>query len=427
MDRFDPFLSVAVALGSGLLIGLERERSAVGAEGEPREISAGARTHALVALIGALSVILGKDIGEWLVAIPLVGLIAFLSITYADDVKKGKDRGLTSELAILMTFILGALSTSPVLGESPHRLVAVSGLAVAITTLLSLKGYTHGLARKVSRADVYSTLKFLIAAIIVLPLLPNKTYGPLDTLNPFQTGTMIILIAGIGFVGYLAVRLLGPGRGLGVTGLVGGLVSSTAVTLSMAARAKKDAGVAGSCALAVLMASTVMYGRVLVEVAVVHRPLVVPLLLPLGAMLLGGAGVGGLLYYRSRGVKAEAQELDVSNPFELSSAVKFGLLYAFVKLGSKAANVYLGPEGAYLAGALAGLTDVDAITLTMADLVRTGLDPAIAVRTIVLAVVSNTIVKGSMAAALGGWLFARFILLGFAISLVLGAAVAFLG
>jgi uncharacterized membrane protein (DUF4010 family) len=189
----------------------------------------------------------------------------------------------------------------------------------------------------------------------------------------------------------------------------------------MAARAKKDPEVALPCTVAVLLASSVMYGRILVEVAVVHRPLVAPLLLPMAAMLVSGLAVAAFLFRKSRNVEARADQLTVSNPFELGSAVKFGLLFAAVLLASKAASHYFGAAGAYLAGALAGLTDVDAITLSMADLARGGMEPVVAVRTIFIAAVSNTLVKLGMAIVLGGAAFARAMVPGLAIVLASGA------
>jgi uncharacterized membrane protein (DUF4010 family) len=424
VDSFEPFISLAVALGVGLLIGLERERSAPSTEDEPAR-AAGARTHGLVSLSAALSMLVAAEIGAWFVAIPFLALLVLVGIAYADDVRHGRDRGLTSESALILTFILGALATSTILNDTSRRLIAVSAIAVVTTTLLSLKGFTQSFAKKISREDLYGTLKFLIALVIVLPLLPDRAFGPFEALNAFHIGTMILLIAALGFVGYVAVRVLGPGKGLGVTGLIGGMVSSTAVTLSMAARAKNDPEVALPCTVAVLLASSVMYARILVEVAVVHRPLVAPLLIPMAAMLVSGLAVAAFLYRKSRAVEARAEQLSVSNPFELGSAVKFGLLFAVVLLASKAASHYFGAAGAYLAGALAGLTDVDAITLSMADLARGGMEPVVAVRTIFIAAVSNTLVKLGMAIVLGGAAFARAMAPGLAIVLAAGAVALF--
>ena len=228
------------------------------------------------------------------------------------------------------------------------------------------------MAEKARKDDVYATLKFLIVAVVVLPLLPNQTFGPLDVLNPFKVGLMVVLIAGIDFVGYVAVRVLGPGRGLGLTGIVGGLASSTAVTLSVSGRAKEEPALAPSCALAAITASTIMVPRVLLEVAVVHRPLVQDLAKPLAAMTLGGVVAVWIFYRRSRSATGRSADLKLQNPFELTSALKWGLVFVVVLFAAKLLQSLFGESGVYLAGLVAGASDVDAITLSMASLTKSG-------------------------------------------------------
>jgi hypothetical protein len=232
---------------------------------------------------------------------------------------------------------------------------------------------------------------------------------------------MVALIAAIDFVGYVAVRALGAGRGLGLTGLVGGLASSTAVTLSMSNRAKESKELATSCALAVLTASTMMFPRVLFEVAVVHRPLLAELWIPLAAMTAGGIAVLWHFYRRSRGKKSTNSELVLQNPFELSSALKWGFVFVVVLLAAQLLTHYFGRGGTYLAGFLAGTTDVDAITLSIANLAKSGgVEPAVAVTTIIIGTASNTIVKAGMATAIAGWHFGKLVVGGFAVILACG-------
>jgi uncharacterized membrane protein (DUF4010 family) len=219
---------------------------------------------------------------------------------------------------------------------------------------------------------------------------------------------MVVLITGISFVGYVAIRLLGPGRAMGLIGLVGGLVSSTAVTLSSANQARQQTGLHDLLAMAVVLASTIMAVRVAVEVGIIYPPLLRSLALPLAVMSLVGLGWAWFFYWRGQHmVTSGAAEVALTNPVELSAAVKFGLFFAGVLFGAKAANVYLGDKGVYLAGILAGVADVDAITLSMANLVREGLEPATGSTTIILGVASNTVVKSIMALLLGGWWFGR--------------------
>jgi uncharacterized membrane protein (DUF4010 family) len=295
-------------------------------------------------------------------------------------------------------------------------------VAVVATFLLSAKPTTHRLARTLSREDVASTLKFLIVAVVVLPLLPDRTFGPLDVLNPFDVGRLIVLISALSFVGYVGIRLLGPERGLGLTGVVGGLVSSTAVTLSMAGRARERAELGVPAAMAVVLASTIMFVRVYAIVAVVNPALAPRVAFPMAAATVAGLAASLWLWLRSRRAGAGGTPVAFKNPFELSQALKFALLFAVVLLGTKAAAIHLGTAGTYAAGVLAGSTDVDAITLSMARLAGGQVAAQVAATTIFLGVASNTVVKAVMAAVIGGWAFGRRVAWALLAMLVAGSA-----
>ncbi|HTN51491.1 MAG TPA: MgtC/SapB family protein [Anaeromyxobacter sp.] len=420
MTPLEPFVSLGLAGAAGLLIGLERERSAPEVRREGSFLG-GARTHPLLALAGGVATLAARQVGAVAVAVPFLGLVALLVIGYAGDVVRDRTRGITSEAAFLLSFLLGVLSATEGLIEPlSAKIFVVSAVAVLATFLLSAKPMLHPLVRRVSPEDALATLEFLIVAVVVLPLLPDRTYGPLDVLNPFQIGAMVVLISALSFCGFAAMRLLGPERGMGLTGLVGGLASSTAVTLAMSGRAREHPALSDSFALAVMLASTVMFLRVLVIVALVNPGLAGPLLLP----LLAGAGAAGLasllLWRRSRRPAREAGPVEVTNPFELGKALRFALLFAVVLLGATAATRYLGTAGTYAAGLLAGTTDVDAITLSMAKLGGTAVDARVAVTTVFLGVASNTLVKGGMAGVVGGWAFGRRVLAAQVASLLAG-------
>lgn len=426
MDTYEPFLSLGLALAAGFLIGQEREYSAP-ERGEGREsFLGGSRTYPLVSLAGAASVLVARQFGPWLMLLALAALGALLVVSYAGDVRQGRSHGLTSEVALLLSFLLGALAlTQGVLEPTRVKVLVVAGLTVVATTLLSMKPALHAFLGRLQRRDVSAGVQLLFAAVVVVPLLPDATYGPLAVLNPRQLGWLTLLIAGIGFAGYVAIQALGSRRGLVVTGLIGGLVSSTAVTLSFAGRARgASRELRQGCALAVMLASSLMFVRVVVEVAVVNPALVRFVAVPMGAMAGGLLLASALLYRQAREAREEGAEVKVefSNPFALGSALKFTLLFALVLLGARAATEFLGRGGAYLAGLLAGLTDVDAITLSMANLARTGTLPEeVAVTTIFLGTASNTLTKGVMAAVVGGWSFGRWLLLVFAATLAVGA------
>lgn len=412
MTRYEPFLSLGLAASAGLLIGLERERSA---PTDPNEESfiGGARTHPLVALVGGVSVLTARQIGAWALVLPLGGLIALIVANYWGDVVGKRSRGITSESAFLLSFMLGALSlTEGVIEPLSRKVFVVAAVAVVATALLSSKPTIHPLAQRISSTDLAGTLKFLVVAVIVVPLLPDENMGPLQVLNPHDIGLFVVLISGISFVGYAGIRLLGPERGLGLTGVVGGLVSSTAVTLSLAGRARKHEELGESASLAVILASTIMFVRVIVIVAVVNPSLVRLVAPPMLAASVAGIGFSLLLWLRSRRIRRPAGAIDFANPFELARALGFALLFAVVLVGTKAAALFLGDAGIYAAGVIAGSTDVDAITLSMAGLAGGAVDASVAATAIFLGAGSNTLVKGVLAAVLGGWRFGRYVLAG---------------
>ncbi len=419
MDPYEPFISLGVAAAAGLLIGVERERSKPSDESRLSFLG-GARTHPLLALAGGVSTLAAREVGVAAIVVPFAALAMLLGFNYAGDVLRDRHRGITSESAFLLSFLLGVLAlTDGVLGPTRHKVFLVASVAVVATFLLSAKPTLHPLVRRISTEDAAGTVKFLVIAVVILPLLPDRTYGPLSVVNPFQVGMLMVLISALSFAGYAAMRLLGPRRGLGVTGLVGGVISSTAVTLSMAGRAREQPEIADSAALAVMLASTVMFARVLVIVALVNPGLTGSLVLPMVAAGLAGVGTTVVLWLRSGRAREKGQEIAFSNPFELGTALKFALLFAIILVGSKAATLYLGTAGTYAAGVLAGSTDVDAITLSMSKFAGDGaISAQIAATTIFLGAASNTLVKGVMGAIVGGWGFGKR---------VLGAQLAVLG
>jgi uncharacterized membrane protein (DUF4010 family) len=398
VEPYEPHIAIAVALAVGLLVGLEREQSKAQAGSDAT--FGGVRTYPICALIGALSMML-ESASSWLPLIALLGVCALVVVSYAADVRRA-DHGSTTEVSAIATYLLGALAAARgVIEPMADRLILVAGLGVALAFLLSSKRWFHALATRVSRDDFYATVKFLIVAVIALPLLPDRDLGPLGAINPRTLGMLVVTIAGLSFVGYLAMRLLGARRGLLVGAALGGLVSSTAVTLSFATRTKQDPALAPVAAGAIAIAWSIMLGRVIVVVALIEPSLLVPLAIPVGAMLV--ATVVGLLVTFRRRADGPPEAAEVKNPFELASAIKVTLIFGIVLLGSKAAIVYLGDRGLYFAAALAGTTDVDAVTLSSARLAHGGLAPTVAAISIVIAIAVNTAVKTALAGGVGGW------------------------
>lgn len=399
ISPYGPWLELLLAAAMGLLVGLERERASQGRG------FAGIRTFTLFAVTGALVGILRPELGLWAVPAAVLGISALVTAAYVTARRGGDDPGATSEVAALLVFFIGLLATTPVAALQGFRHVFVVALGVGVTALLSVKPRLHAFASRVTREDLLATLQFILAAAVVLPLVPDRSYGPLDAFNPYHVVLMVVLVAGIGFVGYVAGRLLGPGRGLGVTGIVGGLVSSTAITLAMSGRARREPALSRLCALSVILACTVMYARVVAAVAVVNRPLVWLVVRPLAAMFAVGVIWALVLWRRGRHDAPATADVQLQNPFQLQQAVIFGLVFAAVLFVSKVADHYAGDAGLYLAGLLAGLADVDAITLSMASLAGDTVPPPVAAAVILIGTASNMMVKGALAASIGGLAF----------------------
>lgn len=417
----ETFGGLGVALGVGFLIGLQRERQQRAQEPTASKFG-GVRTYSLAALLGGVCSLLARPFGAWIIGAGLLTLLVPLVISFADDVRRDRDRGITSEVAFLLTYLLGVLALASDLLPTPKdRYLVTAALGVAAGALLSFKQPLHAWVRKLSDEDVFATVKFAVLAIIVLPLLPNEGYGHYK-INPRSVGLLVTLVAGISFAGYVAVRTLGAGRGMGVVGLLGGLASSTAVTLSLSGRAKRDPDLAARCAMAIVLASSVMAPRVLAEVAVVNPGLVPSVAWPMGAMTAAGLVSALLLARFAKQAARDGEEVRFSNPFELGAALKLGAVFVVVLLVSKFAQEKLGTGGIYAAGALAGLTDVDAVTLSMARMAKEGLAPRHAAVAILIAVASNTLVKAGMTVVLGGWALGRRALPAFAAMIVSGAA-----
>jgi uncharacterized membrane protein (DUF4010 family) len=383
-------LRFAAALGLGVLLGLERER--VKAELGP----AGVRTLGMLALMGGVAGFIDAALGRpWLALGVFAGAAGLVIVSYAVTSWRG-DVGMTTEVSALLAFLLGYLCLM-------GHLAIAAGLAVASGGLLALKQWLHDLAHRIEPADVEATLKFALVSIIILPLVPNANYGPppLDVINPFKIWLMVVLISGLNFASYLLVKIVGAEHGIGLTGLLGGLVSSTAVTLGFTQRSREQPGQVAALALGILVAWTVMFARVVVLVAAVAPRLTPRIGLAMAAFGVPSLAICALLWRRQRA----AGRLAVSagkNPFELGQAIRFGLVFGVITFAAKAAQVYLGAAGLYLAGAIAGLTDVDAIALSMAQLAAADPESAApAARAIVLAVTSNTLFKAGMVAFLG--------------------------
>ncbi len=385
-------LNLATALGAGLLIGTERSWSGRGNDADMVEL-AGIRTFGLSGLFGGLAALSASHFGA-IVWVAVFAALALLTITgYLVGSRSNADYGMTTEVALLLTFLLGSLAVV----ES--RLLAAS-LAVVVALLLSLKARLHGALRSLNEAELSGALKLLFISVVLLPALPNEGYGPWQAFNPYTTWWMVVLIAGIGFAAYVSIRLLGTRHGLLVTALLGGIVSSTAMTITLA---RLDAEkLRPALAAGLLATSALMFPRVLLEVGLINRELLPSLLAP---MLTTGLiyAAGALFYYLRAAQQPEnAAEPPLKNPFELGPALRFAGLLVIILFLVEGARRLLGDTGIYLVSLLSGLTDVDAITLSLSNSARTDLSELVAVRGIFLAAFSNSLVKAGLILLIGG-------------------------
>ena len=392
----------AIALLIGALIGIEREKSQR-ASGE--ESATGLRTFILISESGALAAWLAGETREpWIFAVTGLGCALFVLAGYLSHVRRAPGAiGLTTEFAALVAYLLGGTA----LFGYPQLAVA---LAIATSAVLAFRQTLHGAVERLGWNDIYAALKLLIVIFIVLPVVPRHAVDPWGVLNPYAMTWLVILIAGLSWTGYLAARLLGPGRGAAVTGLVGGLASSTAVTLAMARRSRDhgEARLGGALAAGVLLSWAVMFVRVVVASSIVNPAVGRALAVPMGIMALIAAA-GAVAGRRRDGPHGLSEGVRLENPFSLSFAVKFAVLFAAITLLVDRAQAWMPRAGVYVASAIAGLTDVDAITLSMSQRARQG-QTTIAVNAIAIAVLSNTLVKSGIVVWLGGATLKRRVL-----------------
>lgn len=377
-----------VAVGLGLLMGLERERN-------PAAL-AGLRTFALTALFGTLSAHLAAISAQpWLIAVGLLLAGSMMITAYMRPLANREDSGTTTVAALMLCFGLGVL-----IWFNEIQLAVM--LAIATTTLLYFKPELRGMSERLTRKDILSMLQFGLLALIILPLLPNQDFGPYGALNPYQIWWVVVLIVGVGLAGYAALRRMGK-RGVFVVGLLGGLVSSTATTLAFSRHARADEAMARVAVIVIVLANLVVLVRLGV-IAAIMAPDMVRMLYPMfaGGLLIGS--LGAWYGFRRLHPHNAPPELAVNNPTEMRTALGFAALYAIILLLSAWLSDVIGNAALYGIALVSGLTDLDAITLSTLRLFNLGKVPALnVVNVILLALLANLVFKSALAISLGGW------------------------
>jgi len=428
---------VVVAIFLGALIGLQREYTQ---QHIHLKRFAGFRTFILITFFGAMLGFLSRGIDTTLVTIGFVAVILLSVSSYIVTYLRTKSTASTTEIAALMSYILGVMTTTGYI-----QIAVIFG--ILIVTFLAFKERFHHFAKKMNKKELFAVIKFALISLVVLPILPNRNYSPMDIpglgeiltqlgadsgflaqlniFNPYNIWLMVILVAGISFLGYFLVKIIGPKKGYGILGFVGGLVSSTAVTLSMAGESNKSKKNVFPFVLATVIATCVMFIRVIFEVAVVNSSLLKSIILPMLAMSLFGLFIM-FIFYKRRHKGDKVKEVKFEQPFAIGPALKFGFLFALILFVSKVAQIMFGSTGIYVTSVLSGLADVDAITLTMSALSKSGsISNFVASVAIILAAASNTLVKAGIAYYLGSRKFGHRILLAFVLILLVGMGVLF--
>ncbi|WP_273183548.1 MgtC/SapB family protein [Hyphomonas adhaerens] len=392
------------ALAIGLIVGLERGWKERGDPTGSRV--AGFRTFGLIGLVGGLAASLDPGNG-FVISAGVIGLALLLRQGFEAHIDETRNVSATTMIAALITFSLGAVSVklSPLLA---------GGGAVVTAFILWLREPMHGLLNRIDANEMSAFLRLLLISIVVLPAMPDVGLGPYQVINPRHIWWMVVLISGLGFIGYVSVKALGERAGVGLLALAGGLASSTAATLSLS-QLSKAGGRASAYAGGVAMAWSVMVMRTVLIVAAI-RPALLPMLwLPMAAMLTATLMVAGALLWRQPS-KTEAK-LALPNPLDLKSAIVFAAVLTLALVLSRVAQAAWGESGVFGVATIAGAVDADAVTLSMGRLSAGELSDQVAARAIVIGVVVNTLFKVALALGVGTQRFRNMVLMTGAITI----------
>jgi len=381
VERIQLLQPLALALAIGLLVGLERGWQA---RAEPAgHRVAGFRTFGLLGLLGGLVALLPLAFGAAL----LLGAAATLVAGYVRE-STAERHSATGTIAGLLTLALGAFAAAG------HAVEALAAAAVLVL-LLALRHRLHALLRGISEAEIEAISRFAIVALVILPLMPDRAIGPLEAWNPRQLWMVVVLVSGLSFLGYAAARRLGPGRGLMVTAAAGGLVSSTSITVAYAGRLAgpgADSATRGALVAGIAIASSVMFGRVLLLTALLARPALPSLaaaIVPAGLVALALAALAA----RHARQAGPAQPLSLGNPLDFRPALQLAALVSLLAVVVRWAIDRFGDAGVGVLLLITGAGDVDAAIITLAGLPADSLAPRRAGQALALAVIANTLVK----------------------------------
>lgn len=384
MPDWDLLQGLGMAVGLGLLVGMERERSA--------SAIAGVRSFALITLLGALAVLLSREAGHWVVPAALLGIVAATVMGNVMRARTASSPGITTEVAVIVMFIVGALCIS-----GPRDVALV--VAGTVYMLLHFKAPMHRFIASLGKTDLTAIAQFVLVSMVIFPLLPDQTFGPYDVLNPRQIWWLVMLVVSLSLLAYVAYKIAGARIGVLLAGVLGGMISSTATTLTQSRQARTSGHPEAACAI-IVIASSILYFRVLVLIAVTGPSLLRAGGIPIALIGAVGAVASFIAWRRIKSKRAISAPHE--NPAQLKMALYFGAVFAAVMLVAAASRDSLNRAGTYLTAVFGGLTDVDAVTLSLTELTKSGgVDADSAWRCIVLATLANTLAKLGIVSVLG--------------------------
>jgi uncharacterized membrane protein (DUF4010 family) len=365
------YIKIFISIIIGFIIGLQRELHNI----YKKETDlAGARTFGLVSLVGYISTYLPFN--------PFYGVIVLVGLGYYLNSKDKISKGITTEISLIATYLLGMMLSK--------NLELTIFIAVAIVVLLNIKGKLTSYETYISKTDLNAAVTFLLITFIVLPILPNKDIDKFHLINPYELWFFVVLLSGLSFLGYILNKIWGN-RGLYLAGIIGGLASSTATTITFSQKSKINPSLSKHTAIAINLANAIMLIRVFVWVAIFNINIMKNLALPFIISAL--VGFGYIYFLAKDNIYNKVEKMEFKNPLELWESFKYGILFGLIFAGVKVGHEYLGDSGTLIVSFIAGITDVDAITISLSKYALNGLDENIAIWGILISTFTNQLAK----------------------------------
>lgn len=414
LSQWDFVIRLAVSLGIGAVIGLERQYSAMK---ESSHGYSGIRTFIFHSLLGFIAGLFYFLFAPWLYGVLFLGIVIMTAVSYWQTAMQG-DRGLTTEFSSIITFVLGSMAF--------YGLIEISlMITVLVLVVLSSKFKIKTIVGKITADELYAFIRFVVLALLIFPFLPDQTFGPYDVLNPREIGWVVLLTSGLGLLGYILTKFLGGNQGILLSGLIGGLVSSTAVTWVFAQKSKENPSFSSSCATAILAASSIMIIRVLIWTFIFNLALFEVMLIPMSVVFISALAMTVFIFLKRKKDIEDGSSVPLKKPLDLKSALVFGGIYMAILLIVSYANENLGESGTFISSAIAGVSDIDAITISISKLAGDQLIMNVASIAILIATISNTLIKMGIGIYAGSVELRKKLILGYG-SVFLAAIIALL-